>query len=52
MRDGMFIFDNVVHMYDNSAVNVVDREQADRSLTRPLYHEASTATGSSPTRTS
>ena len=44
MRDGMFIFDNVVHMYDNSAVNVVDREQADRSLTRPLYHEASSIT--------
>jgi uncharacterized protein len=24
MRDGMFIFDNVVHMYDNRADNVID----------------------------
>ena len=23
MRDGMFIFDNVVHMYDNTESNVV-----------------------------
>ena len=44
MRNGMFIFDNVVHMYDNSAVNVIDREQADRTLTGPLYREASSIT--------
>lgn len=28
MRDGMFIFDNVVHMYDNTEANVVGEEGA------------------------
>lgn len=32
MRDGMFIFDNVVHMFDNSAANVPEREPADYHL--------------------
>jgi hypothetical protein len=37
MHDGMFVFDNVVHMYDNSAVNVINTEMANKRLTESLY---------------
>lgn len=30
MRDGMFVFDNVIHMYDQSPGNIVDADYAQR----------------------
>lgn len=43
MHDGMFVFDSVIHMYDNSAVNVIDREMADKRFTTSLYGISSAA---------
>ena len=37
MHDGMFVFDNVVHMYDNSSANVIDAEMANLRFTDSLY---------------
>jgi hypothetical protein len=45
MHDGMFVFDNVVHMYDNSAVNVINTEMANKRFTESLYSISAALSG-------